>query len=45
LIWFVPIDPGVIGITVAITSALGPSQLSALVHDTQKEVVVDTVVE
>jgi hypothetical protein len=32
----------VIGITVATASALGPSQLSALVHDTQNEVVVET---
>jgi hypothetical protein len=32
------------GITVATTSARGPSQLSALVHETQNEVVVVTVV-
>jgi hypothetical protein len=44
LTWLVPILPGVIGLTVAITSARGPSQLSALVHETQNEVVTETVV-
>jgi hypothetical protein len=44
LTWFVPIVPGVIGLTVAIASARGPSQLSALVQETQNEVVVETVV-